>query len=465
MSTKPTAALVAVSAFIGLFAAGAAAAPGLTELVSVRSNGTQGDGISGRVSAPAVSADGVVVAFDSEATNLVGGDTNGALDVFVRDRASGRTERVSVSSKGKQGNSGSAGPMLSGDGRFVTFSSGAANLVSGDTNGRSDIFVHDRMTGETTRVSVAADGTQGDANSIGTAAISADGRFVAFASDATNLVPQVPSGRQIYVKDLLTGATERVSVDRAGKPALGFVAASPAISGDGRLVAFASSARNLVRGDTNGTTDVFVHDLATGRTVRASVDGTGAQSNDVSFRPDLNGDGRFVVFDSAASNLVPGDTNGVPDVFVHDLLTGATERVSVDSAGGEANGQSVGPGIRGGSAFGARISGDGRLVAFDSIATNLVAGDTNTCGPFYTDIAGECPDVFVHDRLTGETVRVSVDSAGAQANDASTDPDISADGSTTAFFSAASNLVAEDTNTCPVFPNPGHCPDIFVHLG
>src|SRR6266516_201460 len=336
MSAKPTAALVVVLAFIGLFAARAAAAPALTELVSVRSNGTQGDGISGRVSAPAVSTDGVVVAFDSEATNLVGGDTNGALDVFVRDRASGRTERVSVSSKGKQGDSGSAGPMLSGDGRFVTFSSGAANLVSGDTNGRSDIFVHDRMTGETTRVSVAADGAQGDNNSIGTAAISADGRFVAFTSDASNLVPQTAPGRHIYVKDRSTGAIERLS---------------------------------------------------------------------------------------------------------------------------------VGPGIRGGSAFGTRISGDGRLVAFDSIATNLVAGDTNTCGPFFNDIAGECPDVFVHDRLTGETVRVSVDSGGAQANDASTDPDISADGSTIGFFSAASNLVVGDTNTCPVFPNPGHCPDIFVHVG
>src|SRR6266536_310963 len=397
MSAKPTAALVVVLAFIGLFAARAAAAPALTELVSVRSNGTQGDGISGRVSAPAVSTDGVVVAFDSEATNLVGGDTNGALDVFVRDRASGRTERVSVSSKGKQGNSGSAGPMLSGDGRFVTFSSGAANLVSGDTNGRSDIFVHDRMTGETTRVSVAADGAQGDNNSIGTAAISADGRFVAFTSDASNLVPQTAPGRHIYVKDRSTGAIERVSVDSHGDPAQGFVAASPAISGDGRFVAFASSASNLVKRDTNGKTDVFVHDRVTGRTVRASVDSAGAESNDVSFRPDLNGDGRFVVF--------------------------------------------------------------------DSIASNLVAGDTNTCGPFFNDIAGECPDVFVHDRLTGETVRVSVDSGGAQANDASTDPDISADGSTIGFFSAASNLVVGDTNTCPVFPNPGHCPDIFVHVG
>jgi len=151
-------------------------------------------------------------------------------------------------------------------------------------------------------------------------------------------------------------------------------------------------------------------------------------------------------------------------VFVHDRATGATERVSVDSAGGEANGQSIGPGIRGGSAFGSSITADGRLVAFDSIATNLVPGDTNTCGPFYQSPAGACPDVFVHDRLTGATVRMSVDSTGGQADGASTDPDISADGSTTAFFSVATNLVAGDTNTCGGFPNPGECPDIFVHV-
>jgi Tol biopolymer transport system component len=465
MPGKQTTALVVFSVLIALLASGAVAAPGLTELVSVRNNGKQGDGISGRASAPAASANGLGVAFDSAATNLVGGDTNGAVDVFVRDRASGRTARVSVSSKGKQGDSGSSAPAVSGDGRFVAFSSSATNLVAGDTNARNDIFVHDRTTGETTRVSVAADGTQGDSNSIGTPSISADGRFVAFVSDASNLVPHGGSIRQAYVKDRSTGAIELVSVDSAGNPAGGFVAASPVLSGDGRFVAFASGASNLVADDTNETTDVFVHDRVSGATVLASVDSAGGQSNDVSFRPDLNADGRFVTFDSAASNLVAGDTNGVPDVFVHDFVTGATERVSVDSAGGEANGQSVGPGIRGGSAFGARISGDGRLVAFDSIATNLVAGDTNTCGPFYTDIPGQCPDVFVHDRLTGETVRVSVDSADAQANDASTDPDISSDGSTIAFFSAASNLVAEDTNTCPGFTTPGHCPDIFVHVG
>jgi Tol biopolymer transport system component len=443
--------LIAVAALAGA----ATAAPGLTELVSVRSNGKQGDGISGRASAPSTSANGVIVAFDSSATNLVGGDTNGAVDVFVRDRSSGSTERVSVSSKGKQANSSSTGPAVSGDGRFVAFASSATNLVSGDTNGRIDIFVHDRLTGETTRASVAADGTQGDNNSIGTAAISADGRFVAFASDASNLVPEPAFGRQVYVKDLVTGAIERVSVDKHGNPAQGFTT-PPAISGDGRFVAFASGASNLVPRDTNAALDVFVHDRETGATERVSVDSAGGEGDGSSFIPDLNGDGRFVTFASEATNLVPGDTNGFRDVFVHDLLTGATERVSVDSAGGEANGQSIGPGIRGGLAFGSRISADGRLVAFDSIATNLVPDDTNTCGPFYTDVPGQCPDVFVHDRLTGETVRVSVDSAGQQADGASTDPDISADGSTVAFFSAATNLVAEDTNGFP---------DIFVHVG
>ena len=455
MSVKPLAALAFCSALVTVFASAAAAAPGVTELVSVRSNGKQGDGISARASAPSASANGLVVAFDSAATNLVGGDTNGAVDVFVRDRTAGRTERVSVSSRGRQGNGGSAGPAISDDGRFVAFDSSATNLVPGDTNGSTDVFVRDRLTGVTTRVSVAAEGTQADNVSFG-AAISADGRLVAFVSDASNLVAQPASGRQVYVKDRTTGGIERVSVSTAGEPAQGFTT-PPAISGDGRVVAFASGASNLVPDDTNGQLDVFAHDRVTGTTERVSVDSAGAQAADgSSFLADLDGDGSVVAFASEASNLVAGDTNGVRDAFVHDRVTGATERVSVDSAGAQGDGQSVGPGIRGGTAFGPSVSADGRLVAFDSIATNLVAGDTNLCDPFYQTTPGECPDVFVHDRLTGITVRVSVDSAGGQANAASTDPDLSADGSTTAFFSAATNLVPVDTNGFP---------DVFVHVG
>jgi Tol biopolymer transport system component len=453
--------LIAVAAFAGA----ATAAPGVTELVSVRSNGRQGNDISGRFSPPAVSADGRVVAFDSVATNLVGGDTNGVDDIFVRDRSSGRTERVSVDSRGRQANGGSFFPAVSGDGRLVAFQSVATNLVAGDTNGVQDVFVHDRLTGVTTRASVAShSGRQADGAS-NNAAISADGRFVAFVSGASNLVPRGVPG--VYVRDLLRGTTELVSVSSAGVPANGFTA-SPNISADGRFVTFASFASNLVPGDTNGTFDVFVHDRQGGTTVRASVDSAGVEGNGSSLNPSISADGRLVAFASDATNLVPGDTNDRRDAFVHDLLTGATERVSVDSAGNQANNQSIGPGIRGGPTFGPKISGDGRFVVFDSIATNLVPGDTNTCAlrSIYSFLVpGQCPDVFVHDRQAGTTVRVSVDSAGAQSNGPSTDPAINTDGSVVAFFSAATNLVPDDANTCGFFTSPGQCPDIFVHVG
>jgi hypothetical protein len=227
-------------------------------------------------------------------------------------------------------------------------------------------------------------------------------------------------------------------------------------------------------GDTNGATDVFVRDRQAGTTERVSISSSGAQNNDPgasSTSPDISADGRFVVFASTAVNLVPGDTNGVRDVFVRDRQTGTTERVSVAAGGAQGDGPSPSNGIRGGTTFGPAISADGRFVVFDSSTTNLVSGDTNTCvnpGAYSFTTPGSCPDTFVHDRQAGTTERVSVDSAGAQANDASTDPAISGDGSVVAFFSAASNLVPNDTNSC-VFPavafSNGHCPDIFVHVG
>jgi Tol biopolymer transport system component len=453
--------LIAVAVLVG----GATAAPVLTELVSVRSNGKQGNDISGRFSAPAISDDGLVVAFDSQATNLVGGDNNGVVDVFVHDRTSGRTTAVSVSSRGKLGNGTSSAPAVNADGRFVAFSSSASNLVPGDTNLQGDVFVHDRLTGETTRVSVGPGGVQGDASSF-TPSISADGRFVAFTSDASNLVPDGSSGRQAFVHDRVTGATEVVSVSSDGTPGTGF-ATPGAISGDGRFVVFGSFATNLVPGDTNGAIDIFVHDRLTGTTVRASVRTDGGEGNDASLRPSINGDGSLVSFSSDATNLVDGDTNEVRDIFVHFMATAVTERVSVSSAGVQSDGNSDGFGVRGGTSFGPELSSNGRYVAFDSQATNLIADDTNTCsyqgGQSFPD-PGQCPDIFVRDLLADTTVRVSVDSVGAQSNGASTDPDINGDGSVTTFFSVASNLVAEDTNTCPVFQVPGECADIFVHV-
>src|SRR5205814_1263965 len=196
-------------------------------------------------------------------------------------------------------------------------------------------------------------------------------------------------------------------------------------SADGRFVAFAAWARNLAPGDTNGFGDVFVHDRGTGVTERLSVDGAGTEANDTIHQPAISADGRFVAFVSAATNLVPGDTNGLSDVFVHDRRTRRTERVSVDSAGTQADGASASP----------ALSADGRFVAFSSSATNLVPGDTN----------GQA-DVFVHDRRTGTTERVSVDSAGTGANGWSERPSISADGRFVAFCSYATNLVPRDTN-------------------
>jgi hypothetical protein len=184
-------------------------------------------------------------------------------------------------------------------------------------------------------------------------------------------------------------------------------------------------------------------------------------------RPSIRGDGSLVSLSSDATNLVDGDTNEVRDIFVHFMATGVTERISVSSAGVQSDGNSDGFGIRGGTSFGPEVSTDGRYVAFDSQATNLIADDTNTCsyqgGQSFPD-PGQCPDIFVRDLLADTTVRVSVDSGGAQSNGASTDPHINGDGSVTTFFSVASNLVAEDTNTCPVFQVPGECADIFVHV-
>jgi Tol biopolymer transport system component len=402
---------------------------GVTTRVSVASDGTQGD--SGSY-APAVSADGRYVAFASPASNLVSGDTNGFGDVFVHDRQTGVTTRVSVASDGTQGNDGPWAPAISADGRYVAFASCASNLVSGDTNGSDDVFVHDRQMGVTTRVSVASDGTQGNDDSIDAPAISADGRYVAFQSFASNLVSGDTNGfyEDVFVHDRQTGSTARVSVASDGTQGDN-ASLSPTISADGRYVAFDSRASNLVSEDTSGFGDVFVHDRQTGATTHVSVASDGMQGDNASGSPAISADGRYVAFDSWAGNLVSGDTNGFGDVFAHDRHTGATARVSVASDGTQGDNSSGSP----------AISADGRYVTFSSFASNLVSGDTN-----------EARDVFVHDRQTDVTTRVSVASDGTQGNNASRSPAISADGRYVAFASSASNLVGGDTNGfCDVF--------------
>jgi hypothetical protein len=275
----------------------------------------------------------------------------------------------------------------------------------------------------TERVSIRTDGGQAN-NHSERPAISADGRFVAFASTADNLVPNdTNNASDIFVYDRQTGAIERVSVRSDGGQA-NFGSFAPAISADGNIVVFHSYATNLYPGDTNNVADVFAHDRTTSQTELISRVIAGV-ANDISFEPDVSTDGRYVTFWSHASNLVGGDTNGAADVFWYDRLAQTMFRVSVDSNGEQGNDDSLKP----------RISGNGQRIVFESYASNLVPGDGNGY-----------KDIFVHDRSTGHTQRVSVSSVGAEANGESSEPAISANGEVVAFVSLANNLVANDNN-------------------
>ncbi len=425
-----------ISGFLALallltFSLPAWSAPGDTTRVSLATDGTEADAHSDN---PDISADGRFVAFASTATNLVSGDTNGSEDIFVHDRQTGETTRVSIATGGAEGNAGSTRPAISGDGRYVVFESLATTLILTDTNAVSDVFVHDRETGITERVSVASNGDEGNDMS-GYPAISANGRYVAFWSRANNLVSGDTNGKgDVFVHDRQTGVTERVSLASNGTQG-DDDATTSAISADGRYVTFLSRASTLVSGDTNNTADIFVHDRQTGETTRVSVATGGAEADASSDAPDISADGRFVVFGSRAGNLVSGDSNARSDVFLHDRQAGTTARLSETSGRIGGDNHSEAP----------TISADGRYVAFQSRADNLIPGDVNTT-PYN--------DILVHDRETDEAERVSIATDGSKGDLASTAPSISAGGQYVAFSSSSTNLVSDDTNGAS---------DCFVH--
>ena len=294
----------------------------------------------------------------------------------------------------------------------------------GDTNGARDVFVRDLQTGETTRVSVSSSGAEANGDSFAPA-LSSDGRYVAFSSAATNLVDgDTNDANDIFIRDRQANTTTRVSVGFDGSQANGG-SDQPSLSGDGRLVAFTSTASNIVNGDANNLRDAFVYDRQAGTAVNVSVDSNGVQGDLESASPVLSADGKFVAYQSFADNLIPDDQNEGGDIFVRDLQANTTERVSEYTGHYEAEGDSQRP----------SISADGRYVAFDSDDWDLVWGDTN-----------DSFDVFVNDRATTVTTRVSVDDSGTQSNSDSFRPSISADGRYVAFYSEASNLVPGDTN-------------------
>jgi Tol biopolymer transport system component len=392
----------------------------------------RGQSAEGRSQGPAVNENGLSAAYASNALNLVSPPfINHRNQVYARDVEVITSALVSKSDAGSAGNrdSQSSGfpPGITGDGRLVAFSSLANNLVPGDTNGQEDVFVFDR---DAQSIELISRGTNGPANGGSTLPkISADGRYVVFQSTASNLVDDDGNGfSDIFLYDRAEQRMVRVSAAPDGGPANGN-SITPNISADGRVVAFASRATNLVATPTTGTFEqIFVTEWSAPHTELASVNAAHAPGNAVSFLPALNRDGSQVAFKSEAFNLVPNDTNGVPDVFVRDRSNDTTQRVSVDDFGNQSNGLSGGPGI----------SGDGRFIAFVSFASNLVPEDGN----------GQS-DAFVYDRIRGRIARVSVGMHGEDPNDGVTDfpLTISLDGRWIGFASAATNLVPNDVNS------------------
>jgi len=399
---------------------------GTTTVVSVDKQGRVGLYPSTQ---PAISADGHFVAFESNW--LVSEDTSPDEDVYVHNRQTGQPELISVASDGTLGNGSSHSPDVSGDGRYVVFASNATNLITGDTNHNLDVFLHDRQTGSTSRISVDSDG-----NAVSWASnkpvISSDGRYVAFRSLGDFETGLVTEGYDLFLKDRQTGEVTLVSATYNGSLNLRN-AEDPFISTNGDYILFWSDGDTFVASDDNDASDVFFYDRRADELSLVSVSSDGEQGNMSSKVASVTTDGRYVAFVSEASNLVAGDTNAKADIFVHDRQTGETSRISIGLAGEETDGNSMHP----------QLSADGRYIVFASSATNLVAGDTNNRD-----------DIFVYDRETEGIRLASMSTAGIQGNDSSSLLDISADGQHIAFQSAADNLIADDDN---------HNDDIFVN--
>ena len=406
--------------------------------------------------APSVSFDGRWIAFTSFASNLTGNDFNGTADVFVRDQQSGAVELLSRTAAGLSANYASDQPSISDDGNRIAFRSVASNLVADPALALTEIYVRDRAAGTTTWVSVATNGTSAN-GPCSEARISRDGRYVTFTSTADNLVANDGNHQpDVFVHDLVTGTTEAVSVMPNGMVGAG-ASSQPAINQDGRYIAFTSTTPTLVPGDGNGGADVFLRDRTGGTTTRVSVTTAGLEAEPGSGSPAISADGRVIAFDSTATDLIAHDVNQSADVFVRNLNTLVTTMVSVDNGNVPTEGSSHTPSISADARYvsftswgqlvpddenylddiyvrdrsrsrtrristtvlgdevhdpneASALSGDGRSVAFQSISPQLVDGDDNHVEDVFVKpvtvptVTGTSPASVAHGTSTTVTV-------------------------------------------------------------
>lgn len=404
---------------------------GAVERISVANDGTEANNSSDDGQ---ISADGRFVVFSSYASNLVPSDTNGAMDVFVRDRQDGSIYLVSVNTAGAQSNADCSDPDISDDGNFVVFRSAATNLAAGDLSSNTDIFLRTRDANTTVRVSQNV--STGIHTGIASApVISGNGRFIGFVSSGNNLVASDTIADDVFVYDRVDNVMERVSVSSAGaQQNSGWDINLSDISTDGRFVLFRSDATNLVANDTNGIADIFLRDRQDLITEMITVSDSETPANSYMFFPAyVSDDGTKVVFNSTATNLTADSVNGKYQTFLRDRVAGSTTLISKNADGVVADGEALPAGI----------SADGKLVVFTSWASNLVTGDYNREN-----------DAFYFDTSTSKLQRVVADLPGVEARASSAVPRISSNGRYVAFRSYAHNLIDQDTNNTD---------DIFVH--
>lgn len=414
-----------------------ASVPGVNERVSVDASGNQISSVgTWGGDAPAISRDGRYIVFESDSSQLVSGDTNGLLDVFVKDRQTGSVVRANTTPSGTQMTTGEVigtSPAVSDDGRFVAFLAYEPGLVSGYAGTHRDVYVKDMQTGAIDVSSVSSSGSAGDGDAA-SVALSANGRYVVFSSAASNLVPgDTNSMNDIFVRDRQNGATTLVSKSYTGGVANGG-SMWASISCDGAYVAFSSAASDLVASDTNSNGAVFLADRITGDMTDITLNENGYATG--SAAPQVSCDGTTVVFDSTASNLVSGDTNGYEDIFAYDVMSHVIDRITVSSSGGQSTRYPD-------EGFSTRsVSYDGQYVVYSAYDNGLVSSDTNSKD-----------DVYLRDRKNGTTQLISMRSVSTPAVSDSYYPSISEDGKYVGYISNDSNLVAGDTNSEP---------DIFV---